>query len=95
MLWSNKSDVDPGFGVKDVKSWQVSRYRIGLQQLKYLINVQPTMLCKCWGSGCTPLGSQFYWQRKLEKTNKMSQKSVNVDGHLLGVCHTHLLPPNI
>jgi hypothetical protein len=27
MLWSNKSDVDPGFGVKDggecVKSWQV------------------------------------------------------------------------
>ena len=41
------------------------------------------------------LGSQFYWQRKLEKTNKMSQKGVNVDGHLLGVCHTHLLPPNI
>ena len=59
MLWSNKSDVDPGFGVKDggecMKSWQVSRYRIGLQQLKYLINVQPTMLCKCWGSGCTPM----------------------------------------
>jgi hypothetical protein len=28
------------------------------------------------------LGSQFYWQRKLEKTNKMSQKSVNVDGYI-------------